>query len=261
VTSIDTDSTIRSRSNRSVGDVVGDVGDVVTVSRRFPKPTAPSDPNPFRETALSRSATPSARNASSTRARYASFASCERDAAKRELVEAFWSATTSDAPWCIDGSSMPEESHSFRGADREGARRSAAENSLGGEARRDALDSRSSSLRDMVVQRSGEANSSDTHRETGKDVDEIREELMRRVSRSGGRAYPSSSPPRRRDRDAFRRASADERASFMPEALTGLAREVATETKWQSRRFYRSVRHFSRMDAFALEDAISACAR
>jgi hypothetical protein len=51
----------------------------------------------------------------------------------------------------------------------------------------------------------------------------------------------------------------------MPEALTGLAREVATEfeTKWQSpvRRFYRSVRHFSRMDAFALEDAISACAR
>lgn len=88
---------------------------------------------------------------------------------------------------------------------------------------------------------------------------------MRRVSRSGGRAYPSSSPPRRRDRDAFRRASADERASFMPEALTGLAREVATEfeTKWQSpvRRFYRSVRHFSRMDAFALEDAISACAR
>jgi hypothetical protein len=44
----------------------------------------------------------------------------------------------------------------------------------------------------------------------------------------------------------------------MPEALTGLAREVATEfeTKWQSpvRRFYRSVRHFSRMDAFALED-------
>ena len=139
---------------------------------------------------------------------------------------------------------MPEKSHSFRGADREGARRSAAENSLGGEARRDALDSRSSSLRDMVVQRSGEANSSDTHRETGKDVDEIREELMRRVSRSGGRAYPSSSPPRRRDRDAFRRASADERASFMPEALTGLAREVATETKWQSRRFYRSVRIF-----------------
>jgi hypothetical protein len=48
----------------------------------------------------------------------------------------------------------------------------------------------------------------------------------------------------------------------MPEALTGLAREVATEFEtWQSRRFYRSVRHFSRMDAFALEDAISACAR
>ena len=73
----------------------------------------------------------------------------------------------------------------------------------------------------------------DTHRVTEKVVDGVREE-RRIVSRSRGRAYPSSSPPRPRDRDAFQRASADERASFMPEARVGLARELATKSETRS---------------------------
>ena len=73
----------------------------------------------------------------------------------------------------------------------------------------------------------------DTHRVTEKVVDGVREE-RRIVSRSRGRAYPSSSPPRPRDRDAFKRASADERASFMSEARVGLARELATKSETRS---------------------------
>ena len=83
------------------------------------------------------------------RARYASFNSCARDAANRE--GAFAAIFFKDAP-SSRGSSMPEKSHSFRGAAREGARLSAAA-ALGTDGPRDALDSRSSPLREMEVVR------------------------------------------------------------------------------------------------------------